>query len=192
MTPKISKTHQRVQEAAKRRKKTPSTALYPVDGNNDQWLESITETWDDLNQLRQSLAEAVMNVTMQISEMAINPELQAALHDQKPVFDKLVQTFWNDAQYFASWVADIRSRHEHLTGRFKNLDDYSRYMQLSLEYQNANEELQTLLAPTMSEMVLIAHECIGRQTAQQQEEKAQQDLINPSVVSDLEVKEVIA
>lgn len=179
MAPKISKTHQRVQEAARQRQELKGSQVVATD--DATLLGQLTETWDDLSQLRINLAEAVMQVTMEMAKLAQDSTLQSNLGTHKAEFDKLMQTFWADSQHFAKRVAEIRVQHEHLSGRIQCISDYTLFTRLSLQYQNANDELQTLLGPTMSELVLIASEAMNAQM--------QSDLVNPAVISDVEVKE---
>ena len=189
MSKPISKIHQRVMEAQRLRVGKTDRAIdkiisdgMDIDRSGDaDFLAYNNQTWTDLNTLREELATATMTFTGQVYGMINNPQVVVALGDKKPKFDRLVETFFADAQAFSSRVAELRAQHEHRTGSFASLEEYGEFNKLALQYQNANDELRVLLAPTISEMVLIVHE--------QTSAAAQQaDLLDPKVVSDVEVK----
>lgn len=189
MSKTISKIHQRVMEARRLRDGKTNHAIdkivsdgMEIDRSGDADLLAFNnQTWADLNTLREELATATMTFTGQVYALINDPQVLASLGDNKPKFDRLAQTFFADAQAFSSRVAELRAQHEHRTGSFASLEEYGEFNKLALQYQNANDELRVLLAPTISEMVLIVHE----QTSAAMRQSA---LLDPKVVSDVEVK----
>lgn len=185
----ISKIHQRVMKAQRLRVDKTNQDIdkiisdgMEIDRSGDaDMLAFNNQTWADLNTLREELANATMTFTGQVYALINNPQVLESLGEHKAKFDRLAQTFFTDAQAFSSRVAELRAQHEHRTGPFTSLEEYGEFNKLALQYQNANDELRVLLAPTISEMVLIVHEQItvaAQQTA----------LLDPKVVSDVEVK----
>lgn len=185
---KLSKIHQRVM-------KTPGQSSNVINRQFDKLVENdmqidrskdagvmadITQTWGDLNELRRQLAETVMTFTGQVYSLINNNDVLSVLGGKRAQFDKLVQTFFADVEAFSTRVAELRVQHESRNGKIDNFDDYGLFTNLSLQYQNANDELNVLLTPTLSELVLIVHECVG--TGQSP------DLLDPATVSDVHPK----
>lgn len=197
MAKTLSKIHQRVQEASVKRAQAQSNASVQrklnqiveaglsVGKDSDQdLLDTMNQTWDDLDALRMELANAVMTFTGQTYGMIHNPHIQNLLGDRRPEFDQLAKTFDADIKGFSQRIKDLRLQHEGRTGRVTSMEDYATFNRLMISYTNANEELMALLGPTMTGMVLITNECT--QAAVQAQQAA--DLANPAVVSDVEVK----
>lgn len=194
MTKQISKIHQRVQEAQRLRTSHTSRKINDmvandmlIDRSGDvDFLSKNNQTWSELNDLREALAKATMEFTGQVYALIQNPEVQACLGEKRGKFDKLVATFFSDGKYFSERVAKLRAQHEHRTEKFATMEEYGEFQKLALEYQNAQDELNTLFAPTISEIVLIVHE---QTSAALKAANDQANLTDPKVVSDVEIKQ---
>ena len=190
-TKKISKIHQRVMQSSGQSAAAINRQINKLVENsmgNDrskdaEILANITQKWEDLNALREQLAETVMTFTGQVYGLINHAGVIGVLGDQRPHFDKLVQTFFADVKAFSNRIAALRVQHETRTGKIDNFDDYGTFTNLSLQYQNANDELNVLLAPTLSEMVLIVNDKVYEAHLQQTT-----DLLDPAVVSDIQPK----
>ena len=187
---KLSKIHQRVLTS---HSQTPASINRQIDKLVEQGMQidrskdadvmaNLTQTWEDLNALRTQLAETVMTFTGQVYGLINNTDVLSVLGEQRTHFDKLVQTFFADVEAFSTRVASLRVQHEDRTGKVDALDDYGLFMNLSLQYQNASDELNVLVTPTLSELVMIVHERVDSA-------KQSAALIDPTVISDLPVKE---
>lgn len=193
MTKKPSKMHQRVLQNAGQSKSYTARQIDRIVENGMQidrskdtdMLSDINQTWEDLNTLRQALADATMSFTGQVYTLINNTGVLEALGPKQALFDKLVHTFFADAQAFSQRIAQLRAQHEHRSGAFTNLEEYGEFNKLALQYQNANDELAALLAPTVSELVLIVHEQLGNA---QNEAAEKSNLIDPKVITDVEIK----
>lgn len=187
---KLSKIHQRVLET---HNQSPAAINRQIDKLVEQGmmidrsgdadvLSNINQKWDDLNELRKQLADTVMTFTGQVYTLINNNNVLGVLGDQRAHFDKLVQTFFADVEAFSTRVKTLRLQHEERTGKIETIDDYGLFTNLSLQYQNANDELNVLLTPTLSELVLIVHEQVSAA-------QAADDLLDPKQVSDIIPKE---
>lgn len=192
MAKKISKIHQRVLSASATSSATKSSInrkinkiiedSMDIDRSGDaELLSKNDQSWDDLNNLRESLGSALLQLCQEIFSMSVNPEIQSVLGDRKTEFDKLMKTFEADSTSFSERVQEIRLQHEGRTGKLTSMQEYSEFTRLFLQYQNAHDELNALLAPTMSELVLLVHEQVA--VAQ-----AAKDATDPQVVTDVVVK----
>lgn len=183
-TKKISKIHQRVMTASSATRninRMIEGTIHADDSGDEDFFAKDPSSWEELNELRQALAEGVLTFTMQVESMVNNPIVSEVLQDKKPEFDRLVQTFMSDTQEFSSKVAQLRAEHEHLSGKITNIDDFGKFNRIALRYENAKDELSVLLAPTISEMVLLINN-------QHNKREREQELTDPTVVSDVQVK----
>lgn len=189
MTKKLSKIHQRVAEASSKTQnelidRRIARAMSKDLSSDESMLASITQTWDELNDLKKTLAETIMMFASQFGALTGDPSVMNALAlkpESVAEFNKTIETIQTDLTFFSAKVKELRVQHEERTGRFQTIEDYSLFSRLSIEYQNAVSDLNTLLAPTITSVILLVNDCLNAKQAA--------DLADPNVVSDVTPKE---
>lgn len=186
-TKKISKIHQRVMSASTATRNINKMIENSIEsiGDDSDFFKDNPAQWEELEELASSLREGVLTFADQMNSMVTNEEAMALLQDKKPEFDRMFQTYLSDTKDFSEKFAQLYTKHEGRSGKITNMEDYALFNSLAFQYEHAKDELSALLAPTISEMVLLIN---SQYTKQQQQAKAQADLTNPAVVSDVEVK----
>lgn len=186
-TKKISKIHQRVMSASTATRNINKMIENSIEsiGDDSDFFKDNPAQWEELEELASSLREGVLTFADQMNSMVTNEEAMALLQDKKPEFDRMFQTYLSDTKDFSEKFAQLYTKHEGRSGKITNMEDYALFNSLAFQYEHAKDELSALLAPTISEMVLLIN---SQYTKQQQQAKAQADLTNPDVVSDVEVK----
>lgn len=125
---------------------------------DDAVLATNEEGWDDLNELKESLAHTLLGFVIEIETIVNSPDLINALGERRKEFDKLINVFYSDINRFTETIKNLRGQHENLAGRITSMDQLNTFTRLSMSYQTLQIELQSLLAPTMACIILILHE----------------------------------
>jgi hypothetical protein len=130
-----------------------------IDRSEDaEALQTNQEGWDDLAFLKDELAQTLLSFVIEIERITSSPELLEALGDRRGEFDKTLNVFYSDIDRFTNTIQSLRSEHDHLQGGVTSMDDLNLFTRLSMGYQTLQIELQSLLGPTMANIVLMLHE----------------------------------
>lgn len=148
-------------------------------------IDAIKVVWGDLTALKDELASQVLNLVHNVTSISANPEItQHLAHPEN--FSRLVQVFFQDVNEYSSKVKELRSKHEHRTGKILSIAEFEEYNKLAVEYYGLSEELIHVLAPTVTEIVLMSNHDVTAKIAEMQ---AAEDLISAKVISDVEPKQ---
>jgi hypothetical protein len=130
-----------------------------IDRSEDaEALQTNQEGWDDLAVLKDELAQTLLSFVIEIERITSSPELLEALGTRRGEFDKTLDVFYSDIDRFTNTIQSLRSEHDHLQGGVTSMDDLNLFTRLSMGYQTLQIELQSLLGPTMANIVLMLHE----------------------------------
>lgn len=130
-----------------------------IDRSEDaEALQTNQEGWDDLAVLKDELAQTLLSFVIEIERITRSPELLEALGDRRSEFDKTLNVFYSDIDRFTNTIQSLRSEHDHLQGGVSSMEDLNLFTRLSMGYQTLQIELQSLLGPTMANIVLMLHE----------------------------------
>lgn len=130
-----------------------------VDKSKDaEFLSNIGEGWDDLNTLKNDMAKSVLTFVMEIESILNHQEIIDMLGEQRSEFNNLVNVFWSDIDRFSKTMQELRSQHEHRSGKLATMEELNEFTRLSMSYQTLQVEMNSLLSPTMAGIVLILHE----------------------------------
>ena len=128
---------------------------FNIDSSNDEEvLKNSDYKWEDLNQLKEDLANKIIEFMVEVNSAITNPLVINNLGTQAPHFNKLIELFYSDINNFSTKVKDIRVQHEDKSGPIKDINDFDVYNRLAIQYQSLFSELATLITPTLSEMMI--------------------------------------
>lgn len=125
---------------------------------DDKFLNSLPETWDDLNEMKNDTAHAVLEFVMQVEGIGQQQIVIQNLGQHTAEYQKLLTVFYTDIDSFTKSVETLRLQHEGRTGRILSMDDLNLYNQLGMEYAVLNQKLMTLIGPTITSLILIVNE----------------------------------
>lgn len=157
-----------------------------VDSSADEkTLMNLKVTWDDLVSLKDELAGQVLNLVHNVTEISSNPQITQNL-ESPDNFSCLVKVFFQDVNEYSTKVKNLRAKHEHHRGKIASIAEFEEYNNYAVEYYSLSEELIHILAPTVTEIVLMSNHDVTAKLAKIQ---AQEDLISPEVISDVTPKQ---
>lgn len=137
---------------------------------DDAFLRTLTETWDDLNAMKDEMANAVLEFVTQVEEVTRQNVVMENLGNHKLEFDRLLNVFYTDIDGFTKTVENLRVQHENRSGRITTMDELNLYNALGMEYAVLNQKLMTLIAPTITSIILLVNEVTDQlQQAQPQQ-----------------------
>ena len=122
--------------------------------NDAQHLQEESYFWDDLTKLKDDLGQSVVEFVSQVNAIVLNPMIIQNLGDKKAHFERVTQVFFSDVANFSSKVKEVREQHEGKTGKVGDLNEYNLYNRLAITYHSLFMELQTLVTPTLGDIVL--------------------------------------
>lgn len=141
---------------------------FEVDTSDDQkFLQGLDCSWDDLNALRETVANSLMEFVHQVKQLAENQSILATLGPLLDEFTSTVKIFFNDVTQFSEKVRVIREKHEHLSGAIKDMNEFDTYNRLTMEYHGMCSELTILLQPTMAQLILLSSEAIDKEASKE-------------------------
>lgn len=115
-------------------------------------------SWDDLNTLKQQLGQGVLEFVGQVNAIITNPQIISNLGNKKAHFERVTEVFFSDINTFSQKVQELRVQHEHLTGPVTDLNQTNLYNRIAFSYHTLYSELQVLVTPTLSDLVMTVHE----------------------------------
>lgn len=121
------------------------------------YLDGKNYNWSDLIQLKDQLGGSVVEFLGQVNAIISNPDIINNLGTHKEHFERVVKVFFADIDTFSNKVKDLRVQHEHLSGPVTDLNQFNLYNRLAITYHSLFAELQTLMTPTLSDLVLTVH-----------------------------------
>lgn len=129
---------------------------------DDAFLQTLPETWDDLNAMKDEMANSVLEFVSQVEEVSRQNVVMENLGSRKLEFERLHDVFYTDIDGFTKTVENLRSQHEHRSGRITTMDELTLYNALGMEYAVLNQKLMTLIAPTITSIILLVNEVTDR------------------------------
>ena len=136
-------------------------AGFQINTQNDAaHLKDKTYSWDDLKQLKEELGNSVIEFVGQVNAITTNPQIINNLGVKKAHFERVVQVFFSDIGEFSSKVKEIRMQHEDKSGLVGDINEFNLYNRLAITYHSLFTELQTLITPTLSDIVLTVSKLV--------------------------------
>lgn len=130
-----------------------------IDTSQDEDILNLHQySWDDLEKLKNDLGNSILQFIGQVNTIITNAEIINNLGNHKTNFNKLVSIFFSDINEFSNKVKNIRLQHEGKTGKIIDLNEFNIYNRLSIQYHSLFTELTTLIAPTLSDLMLTISE----------------------------------
>jgi len=127
---------------------------YTVTTDDTLSINSITSTWEELNDLKTAIADQILNLTTHISQLVTNKDIISTVIN-KDKFEKMVQIFFQDVHEYSGVIRELRFKHENKTGKVNSIEDFELYNQLAFKYYNLSNEIVTILTPTMTEIITL-------------------------------------
>lgn len=118
--------------------------------------EKIKVTWEDLQALKDELSSQVINLVYNVTSIVENKQILDSIAS-KENFSKLVKVFFEDVAEYSAKVKVIRSKHECKTGKVLTVEEFEEYNKLAVEYYGLSEELIHVLAPTVTEIIIMSN-----------------------------------
>lgn len=129
---------------------------------DDAFLQTLPETWDDLNAMKDEMANSVLEFVSQVEEVSRQNVVMENLGSRKLEFERLQDVFYTDIDGFTKTVEQLRSQHENRSGRITTMEELNLYNALGMEYAVLNQKLMTLIAPTITSIILLVNEVTDR------------------------------
>ena len=128
-----------------------------VDTTEDKnLLQEKAFNWDDLNKLKDEISQAVITFMLEVQKVLSREDIVKLLKEEDQVkLAKLVQLFYNDLNLFSEKIQEARSQHEHKSGPIEDMKDFDLYNRLAIQYHALFSELNSLVTPTIAEMITI-------------------------------------
>jgi len=140
---------------------------FTVNTDNDlDLLGKQNYNWDDLNKLKDELGQSILEFVFQVNSIITNKDVIDNLGNRAEDFNKTVNLFFTDVNYLSNRVKELRAEHEHRSGPITDFNDFSGYNKVAFSYQYLFSEFNSLITPTISDLVLTVAEI----SAQQKEE----------------------
>lgn len=146
-------------------------------GDDANLLSTLTETWDQLQEMKNSMAAGVLEFVAQVEEITRTPVIMQNLGAHAAEFRRHEEVFYRDIDGFTKKVQELRVQHEHRTGPITTMDDLTQYNHLAMEYATLNSQLMTLIGPTIASMIMIVNEVVPLAMSQ-----------STNTVTDVEIK----
>lgn len=102
----------------------------------------------------------------------------------------LINGTMRDLNIYASRLNALISRRDSRHGRTRTSAEYTEYMAIGLELSTLREELQTVISNNLFNLTEAHDQALTILRQRAEEEKAQSDLTDPTVVTDVTVKEI--
>lgn len=134
---------------------------FQVDTTHDNELFNLNDhSWDELNILKEQLGHGVLEFTAQVSAIVQNPDITNHLGDQVKHFTDTVNLFFKEITDFSERVRQIRVLHEEKHGAVTNMDEFSLYNRVAMNYHALCNELAILITPIVSELMMIVSKVV--------------------------------
>lgn len=177
------------------KQKSSSPVTYPI---LNQLMEragisneekTFTMKWEELDELYNVVGSGLIE-----QALSINSAIGAFNLHAVPMTNELAITvngIVKDITVMTDELLAIRKHHEGKTG-FVQDEDISVFLTTGQDYKTAADRIQSLLVTpmlTVSEYLIEVQQAMLKRSA---EEKLKNDLLDPTVISDVEVKEPVA
>ena len=128
-----------------------------VDTTEDKnLLQEKAFNWDDLNKLKDEISQAVITFMLEVQKVLSREDIVKLLKEEDQVkLAKLVQLFYNDLNLFSEKIQETRMQHESKSGTITDMKDFDLYNRLAIQYHALFSELNSLVTPTIAEMITI-------------------------------------
>lgn len=121
------------------------------------FMQEQALNWNDLVILKDELGHSIIEFVGQVNALITNPAIINNLGDKKDHFERVVQVFFSDINDFSNKVKELRDQHEQFTGPITDLNQSNLYNRIAIQYNTLYQELQILVTPTLSDLVLTVH-----------------------------------
>ena len=126
--------------------------------NDAAYLADKNYNWNDLIQLKEELGNSIVEFVAQVTAIITNPDIVNNLGNKQAHFERVTKVFFSDLNDFSNKVAQLRAQHEHMTGPVLDINQFNLYNRVAINYNSMFMELQSLMTPTLSDLVLTVSE----------------------------------
>ena len=184
---KISKMHKRVNASADERKLSPlGAADHPVPENS---------FWDEATSLYVTSIQGLEDThglwADYLKETLSTPEGKARIQDEAELVDN-INLLTRDVAKHVELLNEIYASHKDKTGGSQTPDEHMAVIAINGRYHDAIELYNTVIMPTVThifEQTGVIQQATSDAAAAQLSQ-VEADIINPDVVTDVQIKEV--
>lgn len=205
----LSKMHQRVNKAAhattaaKQEHSAIKTAMdSTVDPELRQAFESLESMtmpeepfWDEAQKFYANTRDALLGVHEQMADrlaaLMADP-VEKAKYNNNQQLAILITSLHRDIDQQLKSLDAIYATHSQFHGKCTSADEIVRVMEVNGAYGDANELYQTLIMPTVSQILEIIGDTqrVIEASREAQIEEAVQQLLDPTITTDVDFKEI--
>jgi hypothetical protein len=165
-----------------------SQARIERDYKKEIFKDSVSKNraWDELNELYQTLVTGLYTVNKNLADIYKTEGLFNFI-DKKAEVKATIKGLANDLEFFKGKLIAIKALHEGKKGGFKDESEFGESLTIFEEYTKYQAEYDTVIMPSVTfllEQSGIAEQKIYAIVNQKKED----DLTNPSVISDAVIK----
>lgn len=145
------------------------------------------KAWDELKSIHGQIVSCIIGISSEVARMFSIPELNNFLENTKETSD-LIRCVAEDTKSLSKRVASIYETHKDKIGGWNTEEEFFASVQIFEQYHAINSEISGLIFPNYN--ILTNHYTVAVVKAEEivKKQKEENDLLNPNVVSDAEVK----
>lgn len=141
-----------------------------------------SQSWDDLNNLYEAIGSQILAIGVQVNN-AIKVIMSTGISNNTEL-KICIDGLRRDIEMYTKDLITIKSRHNDKSGNVKDGNELAFMLSIFEEYTGMQERIQANAFPVM--LTITEHLSIALAS---NKTKAEEELTDPTVVSDIEVKE---
>lgn len=156
-------------------------------------LKKDNKCWDDMQSLYSSFSQALVGANAQLNEVYRIPGILEFI-PRKDEVTVALRGLSQDIRQFGAELSAIHSKHSDRTGGFSDEADMLTSIQVFEAYTNYQVRYDAVIMPTVTflleqaELALAVAAETAEASKQNEEAKRQSELVDPTVVTDVEIK----
>lgn len=158
---------------------------FQVTTNDDDIVGNITSTWDEINELKYTISEELLNLVHNVNAIITNDEIIKNISEKdKDKFTRLVNLFFTDVNDYSFKIKELRAQHEEKTGRIESIEEFEKYNRLAFNYYTISNEIISILSPIITEIIVISSANVQNKLNEVNEKKAEEIMAPVENVAD--------
>jgi len=122
--------------------------------------DGITETWEELNEIKDTIANGVLEFVGSGEIIRQTPEITQSLGDKTAEFEKLLNLFYTDIDQFTKRMQTLIAEHDGKTGVLTTIEELHLFSSLSAQYLSLGDQLTVLIGPTVGQLMLLINDAV--------------------------------
>lgn len=150
--------------------------------------KEVSQTWSDLENIYQSIAESIVSVGLGIQQ-----SIEIVKRYDIPQEQSYIQSILGakrDLETFTQQMVNVKQRHVNKTGAVQSAEDLALCMDCFNEYVVIGDQFRAIMFPTLQDINEFTSVALSKMNIPDEEEQKLSDLQDPNVISDVESKEV--